>query len=258
MGRRPRHRYGSPRAPIDAAPWPRAATCCSTSTGRAPATSPRSAPDDAVRVFILPPILAELQPPPVHPLPGRPTTVIERRLARAKGEISQLGRLRLRLRQRRLRPQPTPSWPTSITPSACAAPATSGWTSYGHALLKGERLVRPASYLPSTAAWGGGPPAGWWRGRDCGSWSTDIRAAGRHRRSTAGLAWPPRTAFATGAATGCWRLARRGRPAAESLHRRQSRPGRSGRCPRFAQAPRRPASSGWSAASCGAGRRRRR
>jgi len=83
------HRYGSPRAPIMAAlaggqdvlfdiDWQGAAQIA------------RSAPDDVVRVFILPPSMADLSRR-LHARAQDHEDVIQRRLGRAYGEIAQWG-----------------------------------------------------------------------------------------------------------------------------------------------------------------------
>ena len=94
------HRYGSPRGPVMAALEAGRDVLFDIDWQGAGQIAQR-APTDVVRVFILPPSMAELSRR-LHARAQDAEDVIQRRLGRAYGEIAQWGRLRLRHRQRRL------------------------------------------------------------------------------------------------------------------------------------------------------------
>ena len=75
--------YATPRAPVEDGARRRAATCSSTSTGREPRQIAEALPDDIVRVFILPPSMAELRAR-LERRAEDGVDVIERRLANAR------------------------------------------------------------------------------------------------------------------------------------------------------------------------------
>ena len=75
------------RALLSSRRWPAAATCCSTSTGRAPSSCAPRPTDDMVGVFILPPSLAELE----RRLRGRaqdPEETVRFRLAQVSSDVT--------------------------------------------------------------------------------------------------------------------------------------------------------------------------
>ena len=82
----------------------RAATCCSTSTGRAPSSSRRRCAADIVSIFILPPSMTELKARLKRRAEDQ-EAVIETRLAERPHRDRALARVRLRRRQRRPRPR---------------------------------------------------------------------------------------------------------------------------------------------------------
>ena len=94
--------YGTPKAPVRGRARGRRATCCSTSTGRARASSRSAWARDVVSVFILPPDGKALE----RRLQTRAQDseeVVARRMAAAADRDRALGRVRLRHRQRRPR-----------------------------------------------------------------------------------------------------------------------------------------------------------
>jgi guanylate kinase len=82
--------YATPREPVETCHVRRAATCCSTSTGRAPSSCKEKMRGDIVSIFILPPSMGELKARLKRRAEDQ-DAVIETRLKNARDEIEHWG-----------------------------------------------------------------------------------------------------------------------------------------------------------------------